>query len=505
MVGKKLGILFLGAVVLSFLSGYFIQNLMPAYFSVKKDESFDFITNYLKDHYYYQLDEKDIDQAYIDSLFSMVESYSQAKNDPYTRMIAIPKTSGSMSEEFYIGLGISIAFEGYHLRVLDINHQSDAFGKLLPNDLIIGVKEDDTTILFEKLSHPSDVVTYLAKNIDDVIHLVIKTPDLDIFDVDVMIREILTPSVETFDINEDEIAYLKINIFNAYMHDQSPGTSYLFKQALTQLEQNKLLLDPQTKTLILDLRDNPGGALTALHNQWSDTNLYIPGIIQDLLPRSLEQPIFSMIPRDQNQARHFNNSRMQPKPYDIKVLVNENSASAAEVLAATLYAHGNYTIYGMPTYGKNVYQSSVSLFEYKGVEYGLIFTEGKWYYDGDKNIENDPIPVVEILQQGFLTVDTPMYPGLIQKDQVSQALSSYQQFLNAYFKDVLNYTLRKDGYFDEATEITLETFQFLVGLPVTGQIDRETAMVIYMMLVEYRNQLDVDVQLQTLISLIKNT
>ena len=504
MVGKKLGILFLAAVLLSFLTGYFVKDLMPAYFAGKKDETFDFITEYLQDNYYYTLDEDAIDQAYIDSLYATISSYSRAKNDPYTRLFEIPKASGSISEEHYIGIGINILFEDYNVRVLDIDYQSDAFGKLLPNDLIIGTKTDDDVLLFDSLSHPSEVSSYLVGSEGEVLTLIVQTPDDSIIEVEVSIKDILTPSVKTLDINESEIAYLRINVFNPYMNDESPGTSFLFKQALSSLENHILLVNPELKTLILDLRDNPGGALSALHNQYSNTNATIPGIIQDLLPRSLEKPIFSMIPRDQNQARDFNNTRLQSKPYNIKVLVNENSASAAEVLAATLYAHGGYTVYGMPTFGKDVYQNSISLFEYKGVEYGLIYTEGKWFYDGDKNVKDHPIPVQEIEQQGFLKIETPMYPGVIAKNEVSFALSTYQMFLNTYFFDVLD-PIRTDGYFDEATELMIESFQFLVGLPVTGTINRETAMVIYMMLVEYQHNPDYDIQLQQLIQIIKTT
>jgi len=81
MVGRKLGLLFLLAVVLSFLTGYFAKEIMPAFFTGKPSETFDFLTEFLDENYYYPLDDKKIDQAYIDSLYAIVESYSQQHND----------------------------------------------------------------------------------------------------------------------------------------------------------------------------------------------------------------------------------------------------------------------------------------------------------------------------------------------------------------------------------------------------------------------------------------
>ncbi|TNF08058.1 MAG: hypothetical protein EP317_03785, partial [Bacillota bacterium] len=423
MVGKKLGILFLAAVILAFLTGYFAKDLMPAFQSGNTSDSFDLITDYLIDNYYYTLDDEAIDQAYIDSLYQMVATYAKTYNDPYTRIYAIPQTAVVRYDEVYIGMGISIEVVDQALKIVDVNKDSDAFTKVIPGDLIIGVVIYEEEVLFAELSQSEDMLTYLTPNDLSSLTLLIQTQDQEVIEVEILISEIETPSVETITIDDPSIAYIKINQFNAFMDaTYSPGTSFLFKQTLSALETSTLLENPETKTLIIDLRDNPGGALTALHNAYADQDIHIPGIIQELLPRSLEKPIFSMVPRDESLTRTFNNTRLEKKPYDIRVLVNEYSASASEVLAATLFTNGGYTVYGQPTYGKNVYQSSVSLFNYKGVEYGLTYTEGKWFYDGDKNVFDNPIPVVEINQEGLLTLDIPMYSGEFALDDVSLSL-----------------------------------------------------------------------------------
>lgn len=504
MVGKKLGLLFLLAVVLSFLTGYFAKEIMPAFFSGKPSESFDFLTDFLDENYYYPLDDKKIDQAYIDSLYAIVESYGRQHNDPYTRLYEIPKTTSAYFDEYYIGMGIEVQQDGNKIAILEVHPQSDAFGRLLPGDYIIGVEYQGNDVYFNELDDSTEIFSYLSPGLDTEKTIIFLTKDLIEDKLTIQLKTILTPSVVVKDLNEPHIAYVRINSFNAFSDDTfNPGTSFLFKEALSQLETMILLQNPETKTLIIDLRDNPGGALTALHNQGTQDSV-IPGIIQDLIPRSLEKPIFSMIPRDSSLAVHYHNTRLEKKPYDIKVLVNENSASAAEVLAATLYTNGGYTVYGMPTFGKNVYQSSVSLFTYKGIEYGLTFTEGKWFYDGDKNVVDHPIPVELITQIGYLSLETPIYPGSLELDQVSTYLSNYQKFLNIYFEDVMLSPLRTDGYFDEATKQYIELYQIEQELTMTGTLNRETAMRMYMFLRLAREEVSVDNQLQQLIQIIKS-
>jgi carboxyl-terminal processing protease len=506
MVGKKLGILFLAAVVLAFLSGYFIQNLVPGFTPGNSDDSFDLITDYLIDNYYYELDNETIDQAYIDSLYQVVETYARKNNDPYTRVFAIPQTSEVRYDEVYVGMGISIEILEDSLRIIDVNPESDAFNKVLPNDVIIGVSTGSEDILFDELENSEDMLTYLSSQGKTQQNLIIQTPDGIIETIEILITEIATPSVVAKTIEDPNIGYIKINQFNAFMDaTYSPGTSFLFKEALTQLETQKLLETPETKTLILDLRDNPGGALTALHNAYADQNIHIPGIIQELLPRSLEKPIFSMVPRDPSLTRTFNNTRLEKKPYDIKVLVNEHSASASEVLAATLFTNGGYTVYGKPTYGKNVFQSTVTLFNYKGIEYGLTYTEGMWFYDGDKNVMDNPIPVIEINQEGYYTLDIPMYAGELRLDDVSLSLINYQKFFNIYYEDTLLTPLREDGYFDSNFESVIEAYQIEMDLEVTKTLNRETAMSIFETLSIKKSSLNDDIQLQALIDIISNS
>lgn len=497
MVGRKLGILFLAAVLLAFLTGYFAKDLLPRQLFRDPDESFDLVTDALKSRYYYEIDQDSIDIAYLDSLRAIVDSYATQNNDPYTRLYEIPSITTYQSDEYYIGIGISLTYEDNYLRIQNVDRQSDAYGHIIPNDLIIGVKSNSQFIDFDLITR-EEMLDYIQGDLGETITLVYKTPDQIIREIDVTIKQIDTPSVTTMDLGEEDLAYIKIHQFHAAYDELSPGTSFLFKQALSEIENEIFANATLDDTLIIDLRDNPGGALTALHNS-GDQNT-IPGIVQDLLSRNDDQPLFSMIPRNIDERVDFYSNRLELRDYNIAVLVNENSASAAEVLAATLYQSAGYLLYGKPTYGKNVYQTSITLFEYQGSSYGLTYTEGMWTYGNELNVKDNPLPVIEINQSGIRTLDIPFYEGEVELNEVSLPLSTYQKLYNAYY--MLNETssIRTDGYFDSATEDAMETIQMDFGLDVTGKLDRDTAIALFDLYTESMYDLTYDHQLNELIT-----
>ena len=74
-----------------------------------------------------------------------------------------------------------------------------------------------------------------------------------------------------------------------------------------------------------------------------------------------------------------------PRHYDLPIvtLVNGDTASAAEVLAAALQEHDRAVIAGLPTYGKGVVQSVMELSE----QTGLAFTAGQYFTPSGRSIQ----------------------------------------------------------------------------------------------------------------------
>jgi carboxyl-terminal processing protease len=501
MVEKKLGILFFVSVVLAFLAGFFSSRILPEQPVGSGDDMFNLITESFERYYYYDIDEKEELDAFIESMRATISSYAKSNNDPYTRLVSTPLNATPSDNESFVGIGINLVFEKNNIRVTNVIYGSAAHQVLYPNDLIIGIVINDVEVLFEDLSGETEVLSYLQGELGDTKRLMVQSPKQSIASYkDITYSEFATPSVYSINLGETDIAYIKITQFAAEIEGVSLGTARIFSEVLKELEQTTL--SGQDKTLILDLRDNPGGSLSALHNQ--GVNGAFPGIVQQLLVRDLDNPAFTMVPKS-GVVQNFIGGLTAPKAYDIKVLINENSASAAEVLAAALNTRGGYELYGEETYGKGVYQNQVRLKDIQGVRYTLAYTEGEWFYDHGKNVASTPLTVTRITQSGVKSMDIPLFVETLSLDMVSYSLTTYQDFLNYKLSLTGTNTLRTDGYFDLKTLDAVISYNMMHSLSITDQITYETSKIIFDQYLEDSRDLSLDIQLQELISIIKNS
>jgi carboxyl-terminal processing protease len=114
--------------------------------------------------------------------------------------------------------------------------------------------------------------------------------------------------------------------------------------------------------LVLDLRDNPGGALASACE-----------VAERFVPHGL---IVRTVGRDgQNSVIYARPDYAYPD-VPMVVLVNEHTASAAEIVAGALQAHGRSTLLGEPTYGKWKVQTLLPLGHNQGY---LYLTTGEYF------------------------------------------------------------------------------------------------------------------------------
>ncbi len=496
MGNRKIGILFLGSVLLAFFAGFQIQTFLIDNEPEPFVDVYSEITQSLDRYYYYDLDDSEKNAAFLAQMVAIVDSYAKSNQDPYTRLSAIPLNTAPTGDESYVGIGITIANEEKNLRVQDVVYMGPSYQKLYPYDLIVGIMQNGNKMYFDTLDEKTESTSFLKGVLNEVKSLIVVNPDLEEVIIDITYAEIKTPTAygSTLDNN---LAYLKITEFSSYIEGVTEGTAKVFSDVLNELEKDTLKDD--SDTLILDLRNNPGGALTALHNK-SQSGL-IPGITQQLIIRNVEKPLFSMVNKN-NIREDYLGGLVVAKPYDIKVLVNENSASAAEVLAAALSINGSYDLYGRPTYGKSVFQNTALLRTLNGISYYLTYTEGSWVYDMDKKVSEYPLDVNIIEQTGFNQIELLYYTEDLELDDVSYALSLNQKFLNAYFELEGVAKIREDGYFDQKTEDYIFQFQQQQSLNLSKKLDKQTANKMYDLLKRYQNDLAYDNQLNVLVDLI---
>ena len=149
----------------------------------------------------------------------------------------------------------------------------------------------------------------------------------------------------------------------------SEGLGYVDLKAFSDSTAQELsraisgLLAKGMKTLILDLRTNPGGLLTQ-------------GVRVSDLFLNPGQKIVSMRGRLPEANREYGDTIPQRWPQlPLMVLVDGRSASAAEIVAGALQDHDRAVIIGTPTYGKGSAQSVVPL----GAAGGLRITTARWF------------------------------------------------------------------------------------------------------------------------------
>ena len=190
-------------------------------------------------------------------------------------------------------------------------------------------------------------------------------------DVKVEIRDVEIQTVSHEMLSEDT-GYIRISEF-------SEVTSEQYKKAFADLK------DQGLKKLVVDLRDNPGGLLTA-----------VCGVLRQILPEGL-----IVYTEDKNGKREEETCDGKSElDMPLAVLVNGNSASASEIFAGAVKDYGIGTIVGTTTYGKGVVQTIQPLTDGSAVK----ITIAKYFTPKGNDINKKGItPDVEAELSGDIT------------------------------------------------------------------------------------------------------
>ena len=154
------------------------------------------------------------------------------------------------------------------------------------------------------------------------------------------------------------------------------GVGYVDLKAFSDSTQRELsravsaIVAKGAKSLIIDMRSNPGGLLeqgTRVADLFLDKN----------------QRIVSLRGRTPDATRDYVDSTAQKWPaLPLTILVDDRSASAAEIVAGALQDHDRAVIVGEPTYGKGSAQTIIPL----GEAGGLKITTSRWYTPSGRSI-----------------------------------------------------------------------------------------------------------------------
>ena len=288
----------------------------------------------LTNDYYEKVDKEKLTNAAIKG---MVESLG----DPYTVYIDNEKAevfNQRVTGEYY-GIGAVVGRVDKKIIVAGVIKDSPAEeAGIKSGDEIIKI---DDTVITEKMD--TSEVTELLKN-DKKVKTTIKINRND-EEKDIVIekKEIDIPSVgsEVMEKDGKKIGYLDLSIFAANTYEQ-------FKKELNGLEKEGIT------DLIIDVRNNPGGHLDQVSK-----------ILSTFVPKG--EVIYQIKAKGKTKKTFSNNKKA--KKYKIAVLVNGDSASASEILAAGLKESADAKIVGVKTFGKGTVQKAYSLVSGAVVKY----------------------------------------------------------------------------------------------------------------------------------------
>lgn len=163
------------------------------------------------------------------------------------------------------------------------------------------------------------------------------------------------------------------SVTRAKIVDEAEGVGYIQlagfqKSSVDELNQAiSGLSNLGMRTLVLDLRGNPGGLLN---------------IAVDIAERFIDDGVIvTTRGRAHGQTQVFRSEGLAPWRMPLYVLVDKDSASASEILAGALQDHGRAVIVGSRTYGKGSVQSIFSL---HSAPAGLKLTTAKFYSPKDR-------------------------------------------------------------------------------------------------------------------------
>ena len=319
----------------------------------------------VKSDYVEPVDEKKLITEAISGMVSSLDPHSQ-----YFDKKSLKEFKEGTSGKF-VGVGIEITQEDGLVKVVSPIEGSPAFrAGLKTNDLITRV--DDTAI--KGLTLNDAVKRMRGEPNTKVVLTVFRKDENRTFTVTITREEIKQQSVRG-KLVEPGYAWIRVSQFQERtVEDFAHKIEELYKQ------------DPRIKGMVLDLRNDPGGLLTAAiavsatflpenvtvvstNGQTPESKQVLRATLRDYLGRDGSDPLKGL--------------PAGLKKVPLVVLVNEGSASASEIVAGALQDHKRATIMGAQTFGKG----SVQTFRPLGPDTGLKITTSRYYTPSGKSIQ----------------------------------------------------------------------------------------------------------------------
>lgn len=362
------------AIMFGFLLGNIVNFVVFSDNSSSDKELDELVTTYdnIINNYYEDVDKEELIDAGIHGMINYLD-------DPYATYF-----SGEASEDFnqelagnYEGIGVEVMLNNGIVsvsRVFDNSPASKAGVKV--GDVVI--KVNDTDITGKSLTEVVSMIS--GENSGNKSKLTVTRNGEELsFELAKGTIEVPVVNSQIYENNGKKIGYIKIDLFSSKVYKQ-------FNSALKNLEKNNI------QGLVIDVRDNPGGYLSEVKN-----------ILCLFLDK--KQVLYQLQTKNKTE-KIYGTKKSIESDYPVSVIINDDSASAAEILASAFKESYGSRIVGINSYGKGTVQSASDLNSGDTIKYTVqkwLTPDGNWV--NDKGVV--PTDRVEnVLQEGeILTFD----------------------------------------------------------------------------------------------------
>ncbi len=320
-----------------------------------------FATNSKKDKLNRLIDYIDyeyVEDVNTDSIVDVTVNGILSNLDPHS--VYIPKENAQKVRENMKGdfVGVGISFYTYRDTVTvirSLKNGPSAKAGIKGGDRVITVNGD--TIINKGLNNDA-LVNKIKGPIDSYVTLGVFRKSTNQF-LNFKLKRSTIPlkSVDASYMLSQDLGYIKLNRFAESSYKE-------FITALRNLKSNG------AQKLVLDLRDNPGGFV---------------GIANEIVDEFLEEDKLILYTKNKknNIEKSFATDKGIFENGHVYVLINENSASASEILAGALQDNDKGTIVGRRSYGKGLVQREMQLGDGSAVR----LTVSKYYTPTGRSIQ----------------------------------------------------------------------------------------------------------------------
>lgn len=406
------------------------------------------VKNYIENFYKFDISGEDIYRQALEKILkenpellsSVIEGMTEGLDNYSTYLDAdeyeawLESISGT-----FVGIGVTIEQRGDYIVVVSpISGSGAELVGILPGDKIISV--DGENVVGQSIE---EVRTKIVGDLGTTVVVgILRGNDELSFTIT---RCKVEQTTVSHSVTDEGFGYIVISSF-------AENTPKDVKAALDYFDSLKI------KKLIIDVRNNPGGEL---HSLLDTLRLFMPR--GDIL--------YINYKNEANRVTYTNDKNSSGK-YEIVILANENSASAAEAFSASMKDAGVATLVGKTTFGKGSMQVIQKVITGGAIKLtvALYQTAGGSFVDGvgvspDHSVRNTVKKLKDnpdfAPMQFSLVIDEKSAPEAIEAAELRLRMLSISPGT-------------VDGVFDGDTTEAIKLFQEKYGLDVTGELDIST-------------------------------